>query len=1037
MKLFNILILLVICCSCNNITIIEGSPDGKGKSLPKTEEQISVKELEDCSAQIISKNSTLSNIEAQVELEKQDIDNIYNQITAMNLLDESEDIGLIESNKLFDLHSKIDSLKQRIKTANLIDLGDEIKELAETAQKEQIKLPDSKEVLKLADQIKSIETAAKASMLKIKAAENSLAPKKDALEGKIDEAGKNFKSHFGSGDKKVDLDALLTKLRQAKTLKDINDILSDKNFFSLKAEIKSYDPNFDDAIKKVSDLFGDGLASGLIKNANDQKATIDARLALPASWELLTQNAVELDRLLENGAKELENAAQKRVTTSAMDKLSTQLTPVIAVPLAKLNQHKTNINNPVNPPSTVTEAKYYFDAEYDSTKSTANINFLTGVLTSKTPGSSEQTTAQTLLDSVATAHAAAQTVKLEEFYDATRLTAIKQAVNDAGDKTSPVYQKSYQSFIDALKPYTMPEILKIIDDGLASAHTEKAKKAKLHNNLKKLKSILKDTIYKKLMTDKAAIIKNKTDFLITAFKSDLTIDNIEKEFSALDAVPIKSPPNGDEADKNAFIAACNNLLANLNTIVLTDKLPDCTTIFEQPTVKAKDKISGKISESKNIIKEQFEKLYLGVLNSTIPADLDEQKTEDDFIDAVEKLNTDFLQDTSKINTASAPYLNAATNYTTAYLRNDIKNTLETFNFGTSADPYTYQDVIEAYQDELNPAMTSTDIVELYKVLQDKKSTQLFSKLHLVLSNSVRTKVVEPFIPISDDKLITNMKKAASDGIADFYKAEQDVKNASTELARRAAILHLASFFNDNGPANYRSNIGDVANNTLPVLVPLNTNNADISAKVAANKNYKTLGIIAAINPANIDAQLIKAKDTADGSSLAEIATALSPNMKTAVFGSAVDVVSSFDQLCDRLRAALLALKSAIPLGHSGALVINKTNIEPMVHAFNLVFFSLLEKLDKIPNLSINTHDTEINNILSIFKIGYASKYASKFTGLKSVVFEYKELTSTPGTQRDIFTLLTSLEPKLRNAILARPTVSELAELLVFVENFLR
>ncbi len=379
MKLFNILILLVICCSCNNITIIEGSPDGKGKSLPKTEEQISVKELEDCSAQIISKNSTLSNIEAQVELEKQDIDNIYNQITAMNLLDESEDIGLIESNKLFDLHSKIDSLKQRIKTANLIDLGDEIKELAETAQKEQIKLPDSKEVLTLVDQIKSTETAAKASMLKIKAAENSLAPKKDALEGKIDEAGKNFKSHFGSGDKKADLDVLLTKLNQAKILKDINDILGDKNFFSLKAEIKSYDPNFDDAIKKVSDLFGDGLASGLIKNAKDQKAIIDARLAPLASWELLTQNAVELDRLLENGAKELENAAQKRVTISAMDNLLAQLKAVITDPLSKLNQHKTNINN--IPLSTVTEAKYYFDAEYDSTTSIANINFLTGVLT--------------------------------------------------------------------------------------------------------------------------------------------------------------------------------------------------------------------------------------------------------------------------------------------------------------------------------------------------------------------------------------------------------------------------------------------------------------------------------------------------------------------------------------------------------------------------------------------------------------------------------------------------------------------------------
>ncbi len=285
--------------------------------------------------------------------------------------------------------------------------------------------------------------------------------------------------------------------------------------------------------------------------------------------------------------------------------------------------------------------------------------------TSKAPGSSEETTAQNLLDSVTAAHAAAQAVKLEEFYDATRLTAIKQAVNDAGDKTSPVYQKSYQSFIDAIKPYTMPEILKIIDDGVASAHTEKAKKAKLHNNLKKLKPLLKDTIYQKLMTDKAAIIKKKTDFLITAFQSDLTIDKIEKEFNALDAVPIKSPPDGDEADKNAFITACNHLSTSLNTIVLANKLPDCTTIFNQPSVIAKGKISGKISESKNIIKEQFEKLYLVVLKSIVPADLDEQKTEDDFIAAVDKLSTDFLEATSKINPASALYLDTATNYTRA------------------------------------------------------------------------------------------------------------------------------------------------------------------------------------------------------------------------------------------------------------------------------------------------------------------------------------------------------------------------------------
>lgn len=933
-------------------------------------ENESIARLDDLLDKISAKASQLADEESIIESKSDIADALYNSLTALDLKDAGATISLDDSRNFYDFMHKVDEVLKRIDTNNPDKLYGEILKLREAAEAEKRRVPDHLGIRKLLDQIDEYQPLVKEQKDTIIQMKNDAISKRDLIHTKIDMAAKHFSDHFG--DKAADLDAVILKAQNAKSLKDIIGTLKDNSFFSLEAEVQSnpQGPLFVDQLAKFKVLLqGDGLAKkSIIEKATSLKKEIDDRFVANApDQDHVERLARGMDRILENGGNELGKYADTRGIVLPEDRRRKELKSLLEPGPPALGQPPS-----LKPIKAIEDFKTFIKSKvYERKVNLAKEKIYTALK------------------------------KIKGLYDDTKYKQIESAIEHAADLAS--YAPNYQRLLDAVTPYTIPRLLEVLKKDGAYTNDDEVK---FSQNFEGLRSVF----HKNLFSGLQNLVNQKIDALVTdwkdQFKAHRTMVAIRKEMSVLDGVK-QAKPAAIEVVQNQCTALDAFFSANFDCAKIILALKSDIDSGQQI------RLLRAMGEAKGAIHKNF-----------LP-----------FLEAVEKATTktefnraflDFNGLLTATNSLAGIAFDRSKDYTVKSLLDDIKQYLEI----NPSDGYTYKGAIDSYLEQLVPTMGKSEI-NLLKIELEKNPPSTL-KRHLLdkLSAESFKKIIRLYKNPTDKELIESMKQAAiadnnGSGIVAFEKAYGDVLAASDDISSVNAINHLATFFKDDNfnlpPHQLKTDVLAVA--MLPGIRPsLNEERDEIKKLVEKSDPYQALKALAGITPTMLEAQKIDGAGPPPDTSFVSLATKLTDDMKKIIFGEKPnDVMAEFQHLKDYLAICLKAIKAQVPINTPG-LEKDRTTIEPIVNAFRLVFDSPLSELDSIAAYDAGSEE-QIEAIVRKLEEDFVAEYIKKFDGFKSVVGE-NELTPT-NEERPIITTLRSISTKLSGATPPPPSIDTL------------
>lgn len=996
--IFSLAISLHFFFACTTRIVEEKDPKFAVSSNKSPGEQDALDKLSGYQSTAEGNVSKLAKLRTKIENDQKALNVLYGKIQAMDFMDADRAISVPESKDYYDFNEELSKIEQSIKAERVDDLETEIKDLIKTAESEQKEFTDSLSFRQLLDQLKDQKKSFDDNLNNINSLKETVKNQKDSIATKIDNAAKNFNAHFGN--KVVDLNDLIQKSRDAKSLKDINTILQDIRFFNLEHEVinePTFGAAFTQALQKVRDEF-----QIVIAEARNNIATINSNLVGLTNQVDVDRAARELDRLLESPNQEFEKFAKAKGFTPVELQRQSALRELLR-------------KQPTDPVSYKTPAELFSEVEADLRKAKVKNDILNAI-------------------------------KKLNFLSIDKQNALKNAVDDAMNPAN--YTGSYLKLLNSLEKFSFDSIEDILKEGnvIPSNNIEQ-----FYLNAKKLSELINEKIYNDIIKAINTAIDNRVASLQNIIKNNPNIQNIINAFTTVHALKADtSLETKFPVVCNAFVAVVAPLLSYpINCANVTNEL--ITDIGGSAAVKERSKAlevaRGKlIKQGLQDSIDDLSSIRLGITGTENIRQGDEAVNR-----LVHTLNT-FLQAAIRINTATFPPVP----YTVNTLINDVLNTLNTRLIKTPLGNFTYVDLIEKLLDQLDPAMTNADISALNdkitKVIKDPlNSLDLFvGKIGMnTIIYQFKAPPLDELLKIASKDLKTAVDSTgAPAGTADYTKALNAVDASFDEASSRSAILNFASFFRDVPaiaiPVNpiparpFHTQISNIV--ALAGVYPINL--ADqiniLQNNVKATPQYTAVKFVADIDPlsqAAMDAVLIQ---SAPGSaSLEEEASKLPAALRRAIFNKNkplafvnLGIVIAFGELKDRLIESLIALKT---VAGTQTLLRDRKNIEPLVNAFNFIFAYPVAELNKLA--LDGSDDGQLQKISTILEAGYAVKYVPKFNKFKHVVGKDEfSPPSPPNTKRPIIAALEILEAKLVAATSLAPQIIALRN---YVRSFLQ
>lgn len=365
---------------------------------------------------------------------------------------------------------------------------------------------------------------------------------------------------------------------------------------------------------------------------------------------------------------------------------------------------------------------------------------------------------------------------------------------------------------------------------------------------------------------------------------------------------------------------------------------------------------------------------------------------------------------------------------------------------------TYSGFLKAIKSEFFPAMQNQDYLDISnnmlpksghpilsmvsKIFVKKTYDEIQEKLQTQI-NEIKRGVVAAAIGGNVDALNNPV------GIADLLDTHAKISTATDESAARATVKNLASFFNNATPDLYLTNLNFIANNSQARVLTPASMMTQLKNKLATDARSMTLNTLAALTPINLKTQPIRPKTPSDGTSFEEMAASIASTMRQPIFGTnsgPIDLVTEFAKLTSELTTALTKLRDDALNGHT-MLVRTKKNVQPVVHAFSVIFAAYIDELSKLDLSGATLADeTRLQEIHDEIFNGWPAKYVGYFKNFLSVVMDYEEVdiprpfpTAFVPTMRPIIIDLQTLQAALKLHTGRTPVISAFETM---VEGFL-
>lgn len=1019
LKIFRFLSALI----CTQLFLISCIQTRMMEDRNEPEVQDSLDKIEGYKEEAVSKAQAITNLNQNYETEVNKIKEIYQKIEGLDFLDPFF-IMNPEYSKAYSLFKvQANGLEEKIAADDLEEKARELFEIIDASSSEQNKLNDTFKVRNIFDQIKASDYSAQEAKKDIEKIRASLDADKEYLINKIDGAARDFKTLYG--EKRIEaLDNLLSNLKNANSLADIEAILHDDRFFSLKREISNipiYGPYFMELLEKKLPK----ELNRIVNEAQTQKTIIDNFFNSkinpdPVSQAQIDTMARNLDSIF--GDDELRLYANTkgivRVEINRQNKLRKFFEEqIIEFPTPA----KTTIYKSIN------EVKTLFTERINKTTSSVNLISRDGPF-----------------------------ISLNMLYGQNKVDEIKKAAKEVGDSSYHLYKMNSHNLKRVLEPYTLQGIEhSLIKGGFINRKFDEIEFGK--NLIRLLARMFEEDIFKKINNNKNTLIKQRVDFLLEKLSSHPTITFIEKQLAKLEKAKTedelyKSCPSIAE-DLAPYLQKninCPEIIKNIKKlkskaikkgkdtnpmwekIILTNVISQACENFRQTLeeikqanesvvedlfftdgqiIKFKGK-SGLYDESPQITRgESFLKKQVSYLNENI-------------------LNQEYPEHLIDINDHGKFPITYS--YDQDSLIKNVLDSLKSINIGTNTKPIYYSDVILEYENLINQANTEQELKNLKAKFNtfsnDSLKNKLFSKnsSHFLSQTGFDELVsvllgVKPAEKLKKQKEITfghlKNNEGVAIGFADFNDAILAVHRSTSDDQSKEALLLLSEFFKEP----YKSSIKEIADS--PGIDYSNTFGGNgqlgvLKTLVTEKPSYKALMALAKVD--NINDILF---NSADGKSLEERKgldknaktgpDAVPSSMSNAIFGT--DLYKTlFSDLKLNLEECLKALKSSIIVV---PIVKSENNLTPIINAFSFVFEHALQELNKL------AFDGNDNNKVKELSDLIDKSYVEKFEGFKSAVGEKPAGAADTDPKRPLIQSLINLQIKLQSAVITESSMT--------------
>lgn len=963
-------------------------------------EEDSVKILDGLVKTVESKAKALMTLQTDVETEFKNVVANFTTVENIDLQNSAYDITVNDSKTYHDFLRGSKALLKKISDADLGTQITTIEDLVSDAATEQGKLSDSHEVRKRVGTIKNNGKIAKDAKETLEEYAGQLKTKEQQLLDKILDAAKNFRALSGQR-KVVALDDVIARIPAQKSLADIKTLLEDPKFFNLKAEIAAvprHGQDFLDLYEVIAPYQGI-VPREIARAIGEAKRLFDAFEAklnsIPADHIGVDRIAREFDLLL--GTATLASSVASMRSLAIEKRRSAEMLKILGNSPgleASLNSYINGIKG--NSPTT---GLLYEDLWTNANPPLNN----TGAARSKF-------------------NRAFLPAGLAQYYDVGNFQLIRNAALAAADPASPLHLITYQGLIDGVKGFRVEEIkedlrfnganrgtslLGPMDTGELLKNIQQATRKKMQNKIAAVLINKSVSLVEKRLADRLSFLKN-------AIKSLPLVREINNDLTQYDKPPKLLAIELQQLTKDC-VQKCIDLAAKGYLVHLVDDMTlgnnnICSQVEKEyftlhpnlilapvrylppppdPAAAAPGPLDGRNIKFRPVQKAAMHLIAAPFLGALF--EVEEAKTLIDFEIAVNKLNGT-LNPAYRVNLLLLPNTHA---FTVTTLIDDIGHLLSTEKIHTAGGNKTYAEIIDAFEQELDPNMTTADIRALGEKIK-ANSGEVVENLRFTLYSGPEGhyKIKNLFEPTADAKkqqiadtvkktlLGTVMNAGADIGIPALQAALNDMKNAHDDQSSRDAITKLAALIKTGPPDNYRAQALALA--TPGYVFPAQTPAAQLSyikTEVQANAKYKALAKLAKFK-IDVDAAALKIEKIdliVAPDSLESIANNIPPSLKNVIFrgGVVIDAAGRFNLLKDALTRSLQDLRAHAAI--AGPVVADEPFIKPMVNAFSLMFSHILDELEKLPyNDGDNAKIKELYDQIN-------TTYVDKFDRFKSTV----------------------------------------------------